>query len=203
MITTQQSLIERATRWEDEAWRRLKATYTGLVRGFIRRKAAAAGHHHVDDYVDDVVQDVWIRLLTTSRSNPYDRSRGRFRSFLYTLTLSALNDFFRRERRHVAGRRALPASNTIIQTTADDEAEWEREYRRAVLEAVLDELRTELLASNPIRWESFKRYTLDQEEATRVAEALGITVAAVYQHTSRNVKVIKTLLTQYEESYDD
>jgi len=200
MATTRQSLIERLDQRDPDAWSRLEATYDGLVRCYLRKKAIAHGYHHFDNYVDDVVQNVWIRLLSASDGRAYDRSRGRFRTFLYTVTVNALNDFFRRERRHVKGRRAMPESDNVLTTSESDEAEWDQEYRQAVLDAVLGEIRTELLASNPARWHSFAKYTLGQQSAGEVAEELGISVAAVYQHTSRNLKEIRERsLAQFEE----
>jgi RNA polymerase sigma-70 factor, ECF subfamily len=200
MSTTRQSLIEKLGQRDPDAWSRLQATYDGLVRSYLHKYAAARGYHHFDNYVDDVVQTVWMRLLSASNGNPYDRSRGRFRTFLYTVTVNALNDFFRRERRHVKGRREMPEPDAMTATSESDEAEWDRDYKQAVLNSVLEEMRGELLSSNPARWESFARYTLGQESAGEVAADLGISVAAVYQHTSRNLKEIRARsLAQFEE----
>src|SRR5580698_246538 len=152
MSTTQQSLIEKLGQRDPDAWLRLESTYDGLVRSYLRKQAMAHGYHHFDNYVDDVVQTVWIKLFSSTDGHPYDRSRGRFRTFLYTVTVNALNDFFRRERRHVKGRREMPETDGMA-ASAPDEAEWDAEYKQAVLNSVLAEMRDELLSSNPARWE--------------------------------------------------
>jgi RNA polymerase sigma-70 factor (ECF subfamily) len=199
MSTTQQSLIEKLGQRDPDAWLRLEATYDGLVRSYLRKQAMAHGYHHFDNYVDDVVQTVWIKLFSSTDGHPYDRSRGRFRTFLYTVTVNALNDFFRRERRHVKGRREMPETDGMV-ASAPDEAEWDAEYKQAVLNSVLAEMRDELLSSNPARWESFAKYTLGKQSAAEVAAELGISVAAVYQHTSRNLKELRARsLAQFEE----
>jgi RNA polymerase sigma-70 factor, ECF subfamily len=199
MSTTRQSLIEKLGERDPDAWSRLAATYDGLVRGYLHKQAMAHGYHHFDNYVDDVCQTVWIKLLSSTNGHPYDRSRGRFRTFLYTVTVNALNDFFRRERRHVKGRREMPETDGMA-ATESDEAQWDADYKQAVLSSVLEEMRGELLSSNPLRWESFAKYTLGRQSAAEVAAELGISVAAVYQHTSRNLKEIRTRsLAQFEE----
>ena len=199
MSTTQQSLIEKLGQRDPDAWLRLESTYDGLVRSYLRKQAMAHGYHHFDNYVDDVVQTVWIKLFSSTDGHPYDRSRGRFRTFLYTVTVNALNDFFRRERRHVKGRREMPEPDGMS-ASEPDEAEWDAEYKQAVLNSVLEQMRDELLSSNPARWESFAKYTLGKQSAAEVAAELGISVAAVYQHTSRNLKELRARsLAQFEE----
>ena len=200
MSTTQQSLIEKLGQRDPDAWSRLQATYDGLVRSYLHKHAMARGYHHFDNYVGDVVQNIWMRLLSASNGNPYDRSRGRFRTFLYTVTVNALNDFFRREQRHVKGRRQMPDSEGLVSTSESDEAEWDRDYKQAILNTVLDEVRTELCRSNPARWESFARSALGQQPAADVAAELGISVASVYQNISRTMKEIRErCLAQFEE----
>jgi RNA polymerase sigma factor (sigma-70 family) len=201
MSTTQQSLIEKLGQRDPDAWDRLKATYTGLVRSYLRKHAMAHGHHHFDNYVDDVVQEVWVRLICSTNGHPYDRSRGRFRTFLYTVSVNALNDFFRRERRHVKGRREMPDTDGMTTAESDkDKAEWDADYKQVVLNAVLEEIRRELLSSNPVRWNSFEKYTLLRQPAAEVAPELGISVASVYQNTSRVLTELRERAqAQYEE----
>src|SRR5579885_2276346 len=125
MSTTQQSLIEKLGQRDPDAWSRLQATYDGVVRSYLHKHAMARGYHHFDNYVDDVVQLVWMRLLSASNGNPYDRSRGRFRTFLYTVTVNALSDCFRREKRHVKGRREMPDEDGQWEPPGGDEDEWD------------------------------------------------------------------------------
>ncbi len=200
MSTTQQSLIEKLGQRDPDAWSRLQATYDGVVRSYLHKHAMARGYHHFDNYVDDVVQLVWMRLLSASNGNPYDRSRGRFRTFLYTVTVNALSDCFRREKRHVKGRREMPDEDGQWEPPGGDEDEWDRDSKQAVLKSVLEEIRGELLSSNPAKWESFARCTLQGESPQEVAAELGISVDAVYQHKSRVLKEIRArALAQFEE----
>jgi RNA polymerase sigma-70 factor (ECF subfamily) len=147
-----------------------------------------------------VVQNVWTKLLIASDRNPYDRSRARFRTYLYTITVNALRDWFRGERTHAEGRREMPDADGPWTPSESDEDEWNDAYKRAILKSVLDEVRGELLMSNPEKWESFARCALGGESAREVAADLGISVDAVYQHVSRVRKdVTDRVLAQYEE----
>lgn len=201
MLTTQPSLIARVADGDLAAWSQFTATYDALVTAYIRKKAIAKGYYHVDNYLADVVQGVWIKLWSTSAGGKlYDRDRGRFRTFLYTVTCNALNDFFRRERRHVDGRRDMPEADQLSVDSSADEAEWDRAYRQAVLADVCRRMREEMMGSNPTRWRCFEQYVLEHRPATEVAGELGISVDLVYQHASRSLrKVREQSLALYEE----
>jgi DNA-directed RNA polymerase specialized sigma24 family protein len=94
----------------------------------------------------------------------------------------------------------MPDADGPWTPSESDEDEWNDAYKRAILKSVLDEVRGELLMSNPEKWESFARCALGGESAREVAADLGISVDAVYQHVSRVRKdVTDRVLAQYEE----
>ena len=65
------------------AWNEFRNRYTPIIAGF----AARCGASRQD--IDDIVQDVLTAFLGTSSDFTYDRSRGRFRGYLKTITVRA------------------------------------------------------------------------------------------------------------------
>lgn len=82
----------------DEAkWRQFDALYRPVVTTFLRTRFPV-----LSSEVDDVAQDVMIRLVTVLREQNYDASRGRFRTFLGMIIHNLAVDLLRRRTRYAA-----------------------------------------------------------------------------------------------------
>lgn len=83
--TTHISLLARLSGGEDPlAWTEFCHRYGELIRNFCR-----AQHLQPAD-CDDVLQDVLMSLTKSMPRFEYDPSRGKFRSYLKTITLHAI-----------------------------------------------------------------------------------------------------------------
>ena len=70
---------------EDETvWTELVELYQPAMRGFLLRHGAQASD------IDDLVQNVFSKLVGILREGKYDKSRGRFRAYLSTLLFHEL-----------------------------------------------------------------------------------------------------------------
>jgi hypothetical protein len=88
---TRMSLIARARdRADVESWRTFYQFYQPLLARYLRNLGLK------DQTADDVIQDVFVRLLHSLPTFGLDIKRGRFRSYLWKLTYSALVDQARR-----------------------------------------------------------------------------------------------------------
>src|SRR5262245_23934350 len=84
---TSVSLIARVRdRTDVESWREFYQFYQPLLRRYLR--SIGLEEHSVND----VIQDVFVRLLKSLPNFVLDSKRGRFRSYLWRLTYSALVD---------------------------------------------------------------------------------------------------------------
>ena len=85
------SLIARVRdRADGESWREFYQFYHPLLTRYLRRLGLK------EDIANDVIQDVFVRLLQALPNFDFDGKRGRFRSYLWKLTYSGLVDEARR-----------------------------------------------------------------------------------------------------------
>ena len=181
--TTHASLIARLTDREDAmAWNEFLERYGALLRGFARRRGLS-----VTD-TDDVVQDVVAALVGALPQFSYDPARGRFRGYLKTIAVRAI------QRRIFQNGRAGPlldAADAASDGSPEQEAEWESEWRQYHLRLAMRSIEVEF---GPIDRMAFQRYAVEGMGARETAESLGVSVDQVYQSKSRIVRRLGELI---------
>lgn len=191
MSTTSTSLIRRICDPQHrEAWTEFVATYQAMVRGYVAAKSSRSGARLHDHDVDDVVQSVWIKLWKHSADFHFDGQRGRFRTFLYAITMNALIDFIRRRKKHQAIAMDLARIDVLDERIRPDD-EWDVAYRAAIWQRIAGPLKAELLQNSPAKWLSFEEHKLRGRPAKEVAEELKIDVTSVYQNTTRVMQEVR------------
>ena len=155
-----------------------------MVRSYVAAKSNRSGARLHDHDVDEVVQTVWIKLWKHSADFSFDRQRGRFRTFLYAITINALTDFVRRRKKHRSV--AIDLQQIDVQDERiEPDHEWDVAYRAAIWQRIAGPLKAELLKSSPSKWLSFEEHKLRGRPAKEVAAELKIDVTSVYQNTTR------------------
>ena len=183
--STHTSLLARLADMGDvTAWREFSERYGALIRGFARRRGLQLAD------CDDVAQDVLLSLSKTLPGFRYDPQKGKFRSFLKTVTLNVIID--RRRRQH--GQRPQPITDGLTVTADDLEVEhaWDQEWRQYHLRQAWQVIEPEFNAGDR---EAFRHYAFGQRDARETAAALGVSVDRVYQAKSR---ITKRLSAQIE-----
>lgn len=181
--TTHASLIARLTDREDAmAWNEFLERYGALLRGFARRRGLSVAD------TDDVVQDVVAALVGALPQFHYDPARGRFRGYLKTIAVRAI------QRRICQSGRAGPlldAADAASDGAPEQEAEWESEWRQYHLRLAMRSIEVEF---GPIDRMAFQRYAVEGMGARETAESLGVSVDQVYQSKSRIVRRLGELI---------
>lgn len=161
-------------------WRELHDGYAELVRSYARRRGLPGSE------CDDVVQEVFLRLIRGASGFRYDRARGRFRGFLHTLTARAVADRFRRLRREEAWRRGAAQEGEGASTTAPTESPldvaWETEWRAWHAARAMHQIEIEF---GPRDREAFRRSWLHGVPVAVVAAEMELSVEQVYKARSR------------------
>ena len=182
---THASLLARLAGDADPmVWREFLDRYGDLLRSFARRENLQPAD------CDDVVQDVLLALTRTMPEFAYDRSRGKFRSYLKTITLHAI--FKKRARQR--GAVNLQHIEEATHLAAEDEAverNWELEWRSYHIRLAMRTIRVEF---NDSDCEVFKRYAIAGQDAQKVAQELDVSVDQVYQAKSRILKRLTKLI---------
>lgn len=191
--TTSLSLLENLRAGGGErAWRDFFLRYGPLLIAFSRRLGLS------DEDAQDAVQET---LLTVHRefaalSEPFDRSKGRFKAWLLGIARYKVLDMLRRNHRRLAGQAAM-ASEVSDHRENLQEAEIERifdlEWHRAQLGHCL-----KLVARDcdPAVYQAFELYAIHGQPPEQVAKLLGLSRNAVYISKTRVLKRIRSVLAQ-------
>ena len=92
-MTLLQKLAVEATGGNEASWVRFFGLYTPAMRRFIEL------NDHTHD-PDDVIQDVYVKLVEILEKNQYDADKARFRTFLAMLIRRQLISLYRNEQSH-------------------------------------------------------------------------------------------------------
>lgn len=180
MTETSASLLDRVRQQTDsQAWQRLLAVYTPLIRGWLRRDVRLK-----EQDADDVVQEVLA--VVARRIALFDRQRtGSFRAWLKSITLNCIRQILRKSQRHdggAGGDDILERLQQLEDPLGLMSLQWDREHDEFVMKQLLTDVRRHFTDST---WRAFERVALDDASADDVAAELGMTANAVFIARSR------------------
>ena len=189
--------IAALKRGDDAAvWADFVERYTPAVKEFLRLNRG-----DVDDgELDDLTQDVFVKLVEVLRQERYDPRKAKFRTYLSTLMRNLLVDRWRERRREPSpGLRREGASGTeseAIGATADPRASVDAAWRVAVRRAAIRHvLKVSMLASESKA--IYSAYALRGEDIGTVATRFGVT-----RNTVSKIKMrVDRMVAAVEESY--
>ena len=194
---TRKSLIFETISGDPAAWERFSRAYRPLLYSYAAHRARTMGLSWSDSDVEDVVQDIFVKLLQAMPNLAYDPTR-RFRSYLSQCTSNAIRDKL---------RKTGPVLGEEIEFPGGDEGEDDPDvvlrYFLATLGSVLPEIRSKCLArGNENQWRCFIEAGLKGRPAAEVGSELRISKELVWKNTSRIVMdVHKICLEQYEADF--
>ncbi len=194
---TNPSLIARVRDRTDEAcWSQFYHFYQPLLARYLRNQGLK------EHNANDVIQEVFIRLLRSLPTLELGLKRGRFRSFLWTLTYSALLD----EARRVKARRRVEEEwvNRFHRASETESCKVERELneinRWQILERALPRVRS---VTSSTAWACFEQRLLRNRPGSAIAAELGISTQVVFVYASRVLKAVRTECAALAEELGD
>ncbi|MFV2065675.1 MAG: RNA polymerase sigma factor [Pirellulales bacterium] len=191
---TQATLLVRVRdRNDHEAWKRFVDIYTPVVYGYARRQGLQ------DADAADLTQDVMRSVAAAIPEFRYDRQRGTFRGWLFTVARNKLRNFLtaagRRERAS-GGSDVLQMLGEVPDPDANDHYDWDEEYARQLFawaaECVQDEFA-------PTTWQAFWQNGVEGKAAAAVGKDLGLSVGAVYVAKCRVVARLRKEIEAIED----
>ncbi|MBI4600446.1 MAG: sigma-70 family RNA polymerase sigma factor [Planctomycetes bacterium] len=198
VLETRSSLLRRLKDSCDErSWGEFVALYEPLLLSYVRRRGLG------EDDARDVVQDILASLFRSLPSFDFQRTRGRFRTWLWRVAQNAIADWARRQARQRKAekgwRERLVALREGLAT--EPEAEWETAHQRRVLEFSLERVRQDTPHE---KWACFERHVVAGRPGAEVARDLGISVNLVYVNASRVLARVREVCTEYmDEPWDE
>lgn len=165
------------------AWNEFRNRYTPIIAGF----AARCGASRQD--IDDIVQDVLTAFLGTSSDFTYDRSRGRFRGYLKTITVRAA---IRRAGKNLRFQ-GVPLDQ-VPHAELAVEPLWNDIWEQQLVSRALLMVRAE--CQNSLAFRAFEHYVLLDRPANIVAAELETSVNNVHQAKTRITKLLREAVQQ-------
>jgi RNA polymerase sigma-70 factor (ECF subfamily) len=159
-----------------EAWREFVHLYGPVIYRFARQRGLQ------DADAADLMQDVLRSVARHVGELEYDRRKGTFRGWLYTITRNKIYNFLLAQRRrprasgddnHQERLDTAPAR----ETSDSPDAQWEREYQRQLSWQAMERVRHEF---QPNTWQAFWLTAVEGQAAAAVGEQLKMSPGAVY-----------------------
>lgn len=188
--STRISLLEDVRETENaEAWRAFVDRYTPLVYGYCRQRKLQ------ESDARDVTQNVFFAVSRAIETFEYDRDRGRFRSWLGTITCREIRRYLSWVNRL---RNTKDAGGSPVSSVDQHlESEWETAFTTYLFHEAMREVRPTFAQDV---WQAFDLTWLQDEAPTDVAEQLKRPVAWIYKAKFR---VLKRLREEVEALADD
>ena len=174
------------------AWGEFVDLYAPLVYGYLRKQGLQ------DADAADLCQDVLTAVAGAVGRLEYDPARGAFRNWLFTLVRHKVSNW-RRARRNRPDEGDGPGSRKVLEqhpAPETAEAEWEAEWQRRVFAWACEQVRP---AVTDATWQAFWRTAIDDQPGKQVADALGLTVTAVYRARSRVLARLREVIQSAQE----
>jgi RNA polymerase sigma factor (sigma-70 family) len=177
---------------DPQAWEAFVDRYTPIVAGWCR------GWKLQSADVQEVTQEVLLKLARHIRNFPYDPAKGHFRGWLLTLTRNVWRDFMDSRRRAGQG-----SGDPHIQRLLE-----EQEDRNGLADALdqgfLVELYEEARARVQLRvsresWQAFQLLALEGWSGAEVAAKLHMKVVTVYTAKNRVQKMLQDEVHKLEQ----
>jgi RNA polymerase sigma-70 factor, ECF subfamily len=159
------------------AWEQFVALYTPLLWRWSRRTGLN------DAETDDLVQDIFVKLLAELPRLQCDPSRGRFRSWWKTVTVNECRARY---------RRAASVSTEPVPEILDDADSltelWDAEYRGYLAGQALQVMQARF---EPTTWQAAWQMIVHEQSAAETGQQLGLSEAAVYVAKSRLLRRLR------------
>src|SRR4051794_23478944 len=190
---TRPSLLVRIRDPQDErAWAEFLDIYTPLIYQVARRKGLQ------DADAADLVQEVFRAVAgAIDRWDP-DPRRGSFRAWLFRIARNLMVNFLIQQRRHPRASGDREVDRLLAEQAAPpgpESALFDAEYRRRLFAWAAEQVRPEFREAT---WKTFWMAGVEGKDARAVAEALGISVGAVYHNKSRVMARLRRRIEEIE-----
>jgi RNA polymerase sigma factor (sigma-70 family) len=166
------------------AWREFVRIYGPVVYGFARKRGLQ------DADAADLMQDVMRSVSSAVERLEYDRDRGTFRGWLFTITRNKVFNFLSARRIRPRGS-GDSTTNQLLDAEPDragESDEWELEYQRRLAARAMDAIQKEF---QPATWKAFWLTAVDGLPATEAGKQTGLSSGAVYVAKSRVLARLK------------
>ena len=192
-LTLLHKLAGEVTGGNEAAWVRFFDLYTPAIRRFVE------WNDHVHD-PDDVVQEVYLKLVEIIRTGKYNPDKARFRTFLALLIRRQLITLYRQDQaRHVADRCSIDDLTEELSVPSDQREKIDLDWAKAKHEAAVEHVLTKVAMKAQSR-DIYRAYVIEERPVEDVAATFGVTPDIIYKVKNRVNKMIEAVEAEYAEA---
>ena len=191
-LTLLQKLAVEVTGGNEASWVRFFNLYTPAIRRFVE------WNDHVHD-PDDVVQEVYLKLVEVIRAGKYDSGKARFRTFLALLIRRQLITLFRLDQaRHLADRCSIDDLTEEPTVPAEQLAQVDLSWAKAKHDAAVEHVLTKVAMKQQSR-DIYRAYVLENRPIDEVSATFNVSPDIIYKVKNRVNKMIEAVEMEYAE----
>ena len=192
-LTLLHKLAVEVTGGNEAAWVRFFDLYTPAIRRFVE------WNDHVHD-PDDVVQEVYLKLVEIIRAGKYNPDKARFRTFLALLIRRQLITLYRQDQaRHVADHCSIDDLTEELSVPSDQRERIDLDWAKAKHEAAVEHVLTKVAMKARSR-DVYRAYVIEERPVEDVAATFGVTPDIIYKVKNRVNKMIEAVEAEYAEA---
>ena len=192
-LTLLHKLAVEVTGGNEASWVRFFELYTPAIRRFVE------WNDHVHD-PDDVVQEVYLKLVEIIRAGEYNPDKARFRTFLALLIRRQLITLYRQDQaRHVADRCSIDDLTEELSVPSDQREKIDLDWAKAKHEAAVEHVLTKVAMKAQSR-DIYRAYVIEERPVEDVAATFGVTPDIIYKVKNRVNKMIAAVEAEYAEA---
>ena len=186
--------VESTNQTDELAWRSLFELYEPAIRRFVALQDALVEG-------EDVVQDIFLKLVKVLRKGIYISSKGRFRAYLATLIRNELISMWRKRKvrgadANVSIESLKPEREPFVESMT--EREIDAKWRLARHAAAVDHVLTKTALAQKSK-DIYRAYVLDERPIGEVAAQFGVDHNVVSQVKTRIEKMIAAIEAEYAD----
>ena len=189
-MTLLKKIAVQVTGERDAAWVRFFGLYEPAIKRFV------AWHDSCHD-PDDVVQDIFLKLVNVVQSGGYDSSKGSFRAFLATMIRRHLVSLYRKDQARGAGLH-VDIDDVEPSVSVDVAEQIDLKWRMARHQSAIEHALTKTAISAQSR-DIYRAYVEEGRSLDDVAAQFGVTKAVIYKIKSR----VEQMAAIIEEEFAD
>ena len=175
-LTLLKKIAVQVTGEREAAWVRFFGLYEPAIRRFV------AWHDSSHD-PEDVVQDIFLKLVNVVQSGGYSPGKGSFRAFLATMIRRHLVSLYRKDQARGAGQ-CVDIDDVEPSIPADIAEQIDLKWRLARHQSAVEHVLTKTAISAQSR-AIYRDYVEEGRPLDEVAAQFGVTKAVIYKIKSR------------------
>lgn len=184
-FTTDASFLEKITDGDEISWGKFYEIYSPLICYCGREWGLNESEN------EELVQDVMVGFFMGAKTFRYDRTKGKFRSYLQEIAKTKIFAILRKR----PGGEEKQFANAALMEFAFDE-KWDSEWHNYLCAEAFKLLKKEM---EDLSFRSFEMYVMQGMPPAEVAEKLGISVNAVYINKCRALEFLRRTVRELDK----